>query len=100
MWQWDEPCCCRIRLCCCRRCCAPICLLLQTAGASFQAGCCSLKPGPQCVSLQAGSADQLARMHPFALLAAMERDIPNYPNKYDVKSYGARGDGSGGARCG
>ncbi|KAI7840897.1 hypothetical protein COHA_005425 [Chlorella ohadii] len=25
---------------------------------------------------------------------AMERDIPNYPNKYDVKSYGARGDGS------
>jgi len=29
---------------------------------------------------------------------AMERDIPNYPNKYDVKSYGARGDGSSGAR--
>lgn len=30
--------------------------------------------------------------------AAMERDIPNYPNKYDVKSYGARGDGSSGVR--
>lgn len=30
-------------------------------------------------------------------ITAMERDIPNYPNKYDVKSYGARGDGSSGA---
>ena len=49
---------------------------------------------------QAQLAMRQLAMHPFALLAAMERDIPNYPNKYDVKSYGARGDGSGGARCG
>ena len=31
--------------------------------------------------------------------AAMERDIPNFPGKYSVKSYGARGDGSSGACC-